>query len=64
MPICPYCTQQITMLHSNLRRDLVWHDGRWVVDISYKEDITVCSSCYEELGPRDLEKLGVPNQLR
>ncbi len=64
MPICPYCSHEITTIYSSLRRTLVSHDGKWVVDISDNEAAIACSGCYEELGPRDLDKLGVPNELR
>ncbi len=64
MPECPYCGQEITTLYSSQRRDLVWYDGKWVIDISDNEAATACSACYEELGPRDLDKLNVPNILR
>ena len=64
MPVCPYCSQDITILYSSLRRDLIWHDAKWTVDTYYGEAATACSACYEELGPRDLDKLDVPNELR
>jgi len=64
MPVCPYCSEEITTLYSSPRRNLVWQDGKWVVDISDYEVAIVCSACYEELGPEDLNKLGVPNELR
>ena len=64
MPICPYCSQEITTLYSSPRRDLVWHNGKWVIDISDYEAVIACSACYEELGPKDLDKLGVPSELR
>lgn len=64
MPVCPYCSQEITTLYCSLRRDLVWRDEKWVVDVSDGEAAIGCSFCYEELGPRDLHKLGVPSELR
>ena len=64
MIICPYCSQEITTLYSSLRSNLIWHDGKWVVDKSDDEVDIVCSACYEELGPKDLDKLGVPSELR
>ena len=64
MPVCPYCSQEITTLYSSLRRNLVWHDGKWIVDISDYDVAIACSACYEELGPKDLDKLGIPNKLR
>ena len=64
MPVCPYCSQNITTLYSSLRRYFVWYDGKWVVDISDDEAVVACSVCYEELGPKDLDKLGVLIELR
>jgi len=64
MPVCPYCSQEITTLYSSLNRNLVWHDGKWAVDMSDGEVVIACSACYEEFGPKDLDKLGVPNELR
>jgi hypothetical protein len=64
MPICPYCKQEIITLYSSQKRELVWQDGKWVVDMSGDEVSIACSACYEELGLRDLDKLSVPNELR
>ena len=64
MPVCPYCKQEITTLYCSLRRDLVWFNERWVLDVSDGGAAIGCSSCYEELGPRDLDKLGVPDEFR
>ncbi|MCK4784734.1 MAG: hypothetical protein KAV87_13360 [Desulfobacteraceae bacterium] len=64
MPVCPYCSHDITTLFSNSRRNLVWYDEKWLVDVSDGEVTIVCSACYEELGPKDLDKLGVPDELR
>jgi len=64
MTVCPSCSQEINTLYSSPRRTLLWHDGKWVVDASDYEVVIVCSACYEELGPKDLDKLTVPNELR
>ena len=64
MPVCPYCSQEITTLYSSLSRNIVWHDGKWVMDTSDDEVVIACSVCYEELGPGDLDKLSVPPELR
>jgi len=63
MPVCPYCSQEIDILYSSVRRSLVWYDGRWVADIADDEVVIACSACYEELGPKDIDKLDVPNKL-
>ncbi len=44
--------------------NLVWHDGKWVIDVSDYEVAIACPNCYEELGPKDLDKLGVLSKLR
>jgi len=64
MPTCPYCGEEITLLYSCPRRDLIFYDGRWVAEASNSETNTACSVCYEELGPKDLDKLEVPNTFR
>jgi len=64
MPVCPYCSQEITTLYSSLSTNLLWHDEKWVVDVSDNEATIACSACYEELGPKDMDMLGVPNKLR
>ena len=64
MPVCPYCSQEITTLYSSLSRNIVWHDGKWVADTSDDEVVIACSVCYEEFGPKDLDRLNMPNELR
>lgn len=63
MPVCPYCSQEITMLYSSTSKNIVWRDGKWVTDTSDYEVVIGCSACYEELGPKDLDKLNVPDEL-
>jgi len=64
MPVCPYCNQEITTLYCSLSRNLIWDGGKWVVDMSDYGVVIACSACYEEFGPKDLNKLSVPNELR
>lgn len=64
MPVCPYCNLELTTLYSSTKREFVWHEGKWIVDISADEVIIACSVCYEELGPKDMDKLSVPSELR
>ena len=64
MQACPYCSQTITTLYSSSRRNLLWHNGKWVIDVSDYEVAIVCSACYEELGTKDLDNVGVPSELR
>jgi len=64
MPVCPYCDKEIDILYSSASRNLLWHDGKWTVDTSDGEVVIACSTCYEELGPKDLDKLSVPSELR
>jgi hypothetical protein len=64
MPICPYCKQEVIRLYSNLRITLFWRDNICVVDNQDGENVTACSEYYEELGPRDLDKLNVPIEMR
>jgi len=64
MPVCPYCRQEVTTLYSSPRIDLVWYDGKWVIDLSNGDFTIGCSACYEELGPKDLDTLSVSAKLR
>ena len=64
MPICPYCSHEIMTLYTSMTRNLIWYDKKWVVDISDDEIAIACSTCYEELGPKDLDKLRVSDKLR
>ena len=64
MPVCPYCSQDIATLYCSIRRYLVRNDKNWDVDILDDETVIACSTCYEELGPKDLDELGVPSELR
>jgi hypothetical protein len=64
MPVCPYCGSKITKLYSNRSRDLKWQGRKWIRGISLDGAIIACSVCYEELGPKDLDKLNVANELR
>ena len=63
MPVCPYCRQEITMLFYSPRKNLLWEAGEWAIDQLDYDEAVVCSACYEELGPKDLEKLGVPKKV-
>lgn len=63
MPVCPYCKKEITALYSSMKRELIW-DGKWTLDSSGDEVVIACSTCYEELGPKDLDTLSVPSELR
>ncbi|HEY50925.1 MAG TPA: hypothetical protein G4O20_03875 [Dehalococcoidia bacterium] len=63
MPVCPYCGQEITMLFYSPRRNLLWDDGKWAIDQLDYDEVIVCPACYEELGPKELERLGVPKKV-
>lgn len=64
MPICPYCNEKIALLYSSPRRDLIFYDGKWIVEASNNETNIVCPMCYEEMGPNDLDKLAIPSSFR
>jgi hypothetical protein len=64
MPVCPYCGSKITQLYSSRSRDLKWQGRKWIMGISLDETTIACSVCYEEFGPKDLDKLNVANELR
>jgi len=59
MPICPYCGEDVSVFYANLRKDLVWQNGHWIVESLDDYNVIACSACYEELGPKDLETLNI-----
>jgi hypothetical protein len=64
MPTCPYCGEDVTKLYSSPTIALVWQESAWTADEADKVSVIACSTCYEEMGPSDLDKLGVPAELR
>ena len=60
MPMCPYCSEDISVLYASLRKDLIWQNEQWIVESLDDDTVVACSACYEEFGPKDLEKLYVP----
>lgn len=60
MPKCPYCSREIMKLYVSARLDLEYSEGKWLVDFSPDGTSVVCSECYGEFGPRDLEILKIP----
>ena len=64
MPTCPYCRQETNMLFYSPRNNLIFDSGNWYIDPSDYESVIVCPACYEELGPKDLDNLCMPQEYR
>ncbi len=64
-PRCPLCEAQMDAGIGTSQKNIIdWQDGRWVKDVEDMYDIYQCLNCYEELSVDDLDKLGVPNDVR
>ena len=64
MLTCPYCIQEINELFYSPRKNLIFDSGNWDIDPSDYESVIVCPACYQELGLKDLDNLGVPQEYR
>jgi len=64
MPKCPYCQAEIGTIYTSRTVHLKFKDGKWVEEQADRYCTYQCSNCYEEFGPKDLDKLGVPNEIR
>lgn len=63
-PFCPYCHQEIGTIFTSRTIRINRVDGRWKEEQHDRYCTYQCSNCYEEFSPEDLDKLGVPNEIR
>ena len=63
-PVCPYCGEAIDTIHTSRTVNLKFKDGKWVEEQADHYYTYQCPACSEELNPEDLDKLGVPNEIR
>lgn len=63
LPTCPSCGAFCPTIVGNPQMRLIFDCGNW---IKREEEATVyqCLECTEELDASDLDRLGVPNDLR
>ncbi len=64
MPQCPNCKKEITQIGTSQVIVLLFKDGKWVPQTCDKYGIFTCWECGEEFTPEDLDKLGVPDDIR
>jgi len=64
MPKCPHCQKEIDTIFTSRTVHLKFKDGKWVEEQHDHYCTSQCSLCYEEFGAEDLDKLGVPNEIR
>lgn len=65
MPECPNCQKDIDTIYTNRAVQLIYENGGWTeetVDEGYH--IFLCPQCLVELSPAELDKLGVPENMR
>lgn len=64
MPISPCCKKEIDTIYTSRTVHLKFRDGKWVEDQADRYCTYGCPECCEEFGVEDLDKLGVPNEIR
>jgi len=64
MTQCPYCHKEIGTIFTSRSVHLNFVDGKWVEEQADHYCTYQCLECYEEFGAEDLDKLGVPNEIR
>lgn len=65
MPQCPNCKDYITKIGTSKGIILVFKDGKWKQEaVTGEEELYICSSCLHEFTPEELDKFGVPNDIR
>ena len=64
MPKCPCCQKEIDTIFTSRTVHLKFKDGKWVEEQVDHYFNAQCPLCYEEFGDEDLDKLGVPIEVR
>lgn len=64
MPISPCCQKEIDTIYTSRTVYLKFKGGKWVEEQADRYCTYGCPECGEEFSPEDLDKLGVPNDLR
>lgn len=63
-PTCPLCGKEIDTIYTSRTVHFAHVDGKWVEEQADRYCTYACPECYEELDAVDLDKLGVPNEIR
>lgn len=64
MPLSPCCKKEIDTIYTSRSVQLKFKDGKWVEEQADRSCDYVCPECFEEFSPGELDKLGVPNEIR
>ena len=64
MPECPSCHKEIDTIYTSRTVHLKHKDGNWVEEQADHYFITSCPECTDEFSGEDLDKLGVPEDIR
>ena len=64
MPISPCCQKEIDTIYTSRTVHLKFKDGKWVEEQADLYCTYGCPECGEEFSLGELDKLGVPNDLR
>ncbi len=65
IPHCPICGNPMTDgIGTSQSIILEWHEGKWVRTVLDHYETYQCLACSEELSIDELDKLGVPNEIR
>ena len=64
MPLSPCCQKEIDTIYTSRTVQLKYKDGKWEEEQADRYCTYGCPECYEEFGAEDLDKLGVPNEIR
>ena len=63
-PVCPYCGEAIDTIHTSRTVNLKHKDCKWVEEQADHYFVSSCPECYDEFSDEDLDKLGVPSEIR
>ncbi len=64
MPISPCCQKEINTIYTSRTVHLKHKDGKWVEEQADRYCTYQCPECFEEFSDEELDKLGVPNEIR
>lgn len=62
--VCPYCGKEVHTIYTSRTVHLVHVNDEWKEEQVDRYCTYQCPECYEELSPDDLDKMGVPNEIR
>jgi hypothetical protein len=63
-PLCPACHKPVERIYTSRTVHIIWKDGRWVEEQQDHYNTYSCCNCYEEFSTEELDRLGVPEEIR